>query len=1339
MVRTRRTPRANKNHATSEASNASLTADQSGGPSTPVTPTLLRRQSRLKPTSAASTASGGAKLGPQSPPKNPPAAVVEVSQYSPRGTSVASSSGGSFNAACKVPEKRNSNHPDSTNGDKDDSIITHMSSDASDNYRTNSPGKRIPQRTTKSTIEATMEISSSDSDHVPPLSIRLQRKRTVQRSPSLTSLLGGSWQDVVSGVSSTTLASPSISTTRGRAASDTNHLSRITRSVSSQKTNGPKAGSTIDFDLNQRSLGEEWGDLRFNWFELEPSTPAIDLSHALQNVGEIPSHLDVPSDTNIDLLAQLHSLFTSESEHAAGDSAQRSTPSAASPQALPDTTGTNPTDHLRTLTSLPPLLSPTLPPLVLPGKPMSVSRSVSPATFKVTPTTTAIAIDPPPAAILPTKRKPRKSKPKSKTITLVTPSVNDTPAIAVSAFQGNESPVIDSKDPIPIGQKTTRKPPAKRRKKVESNATSPIKPSQTSTVSMSKETTTQSTTAGGSTTTIVENLPVAISSLVSTTLTPKPTTVPQTVPPVALPPTITKRKQKLSSLARVNRPGTLANSRCASPSLGDDPRRRTPGGSLDVGKLVDQLEQRFKSIPTNPSRVAFTFQTFMDRSVEPGSFPTELPTSDGTVYSFVGTGPTLLSSGVANNNQLFPSTLRQPILLESLEFQDSHHDPSPVPSNIAHHLHPTPVTSQAIQPWDTARFQVNLTRPVTILASTDHIDYFRLNSIATSPDHLTTSEKRVLVELNKRVELERIQFAQYLQELTWPRLGYIPLEINILVERQLEFIRRRILLSYPARYIIRSKINMMPTVTAEENSYRLHHSRVLKHVGKCRKIDIPNLANGTSKSNLRKESPWGNRQGPFGALATDRSQLDASRQGSRASTPGLLGDAKRSLSNNEDKVNDGPSTAEPDDAWLGTHGSHHQQGSVDTPPFTIPELPQISQDPNVHQLAAEHLPNISVTLETLCTLLTIRANLDQTLDLPLTVVETTPLTSTTAPNDPATKSRYQRQVFIDNPWTPAKMPWRERNQLFYGDAVRAQLCSSEHITFDTISDSETRNGAEAATRLVDTLVQLGTDSHKSITPKAGSSDKPTSTSFRKTMYTPTDMESVYQDTNLQYGLWEFGPIKLLIRNSFHGFVSQRDLTGRGPTNDGAVRPTGNGYVNLGAKLEYQADHGLEMVTDAERAYWWLMTFLSGNAQLLLVRINPLDGQLLQCKLYPMHKIIPDGRWPAPFSQFLYHVLSALNKLPPGRYVLRHRPQEWTMGIFAAQSEQSNTTGQSTVPPAGSSSGQPTAAFNLRERFATIPLTHGVKPGYIPLSNQCPPNRIPNTIPQGTHYTSRADF
>ncbi|KAJ1967941.1 hypothetical protein IWQ62_001549 [Dispira parvispora] len=1334
MVRTRRTPKANKvNRATNETSNASLITKQSGGPTTPVTPTLPRRQSRLKATSAAATASGGARPGPQSPPKNPPAAVVEVSQYLPRSTSVTSSSGrSSFNAARKASEEHNSNHSNPVNGDGDDSvIITHMPSDVSDITVSNSSGKRNPRPTTKSTVASTVEISSSDSDHVPPLSIRPQRKRTAQRSPSLTSLFSGSWQDVVSGISSTPLDSPGISTTRGRAASDTSQRSRATRSVSSRKTNELQTGSAVDFDLNQQGLGEEWGDLRFNWFESEPSTPAVNLSHASQDVGEISSHLHISSETNIDLLAQLHSLFTPESDQAAGESAPLSAPLVASSKPLPDTTSVDPANHLQALTSLPPLLSPTLPPLMLPGKPMSVSRSASPAAPKSAPVTANTTIDPPPTAALPARRRGRKTRPKLTTATTsATPSAKGTPEVVLPTPQGDESPVVVNNDPVPAAQSSARKPPAKRRKKISSNATSPAKPIQTPTISMSKEAATQSTVAGNTAVT-TEKSPVTPTRSVITTPAPKPTPIGQSSPPVVPPPTGTKRKQKLSSLARANRPGALATSRCVSPSLGDDRKRPTPGGPLDVGKLIVKLEKRFNSIPTDPSRVAFTYQTFTDCSVEPDSFPTELPTPNSSINRFGGAGPALLSPSTTNTNQLFPNALRQPIVLDSLEFQDSQPDPSPVSSNTARHLKTTPVSSQVIQPWDTARFQVHLTRPPTILASMDHVNYFRLNSIAASPDHLSASENRDLVELNKKVELERVRFAQYLQELAWPRLGYIPLEINTLVEKQFEFIRRRILISYPTRYTMKNEITMVPTVTAEENSYRLHHSRVLKHVGKCRRVEIPNLSTG--KPILRKESPWGNQRGPFGALATDGPQTGVSRQGSRASTPGLSEGAKRPLSSNNLKVNDEPSAAEPDGTWLGTRESYHRQGSVDTPPFTVPDLPQISQDPSVHQLAAEHLPNISVTLETLCTLLTIRANLDQSLDLPLTVVETTPPTSATVPNDPATKSRPQRQVFIDNPWTPAKMSWRERNQLFYDDAVRAQLCTSEHITCDNMADSGVQNGDAAAARLVDTLVQSAKDPHKSTPSKADSPDKPTSTLLRNTMYTATDMESVYQDTNLQYGLWEFGPIKLLIRNSFHGFVSPKDLTGRGATNDG-TRSTGNCYVNLGAKLEYQADHGLEIVTDAERAYWWLMTFLSGNAQLLLVRINPLDGQLLQCKLYPMHKIIPDGRWPAPFSQFLYHVLSALNKLPPGRYVLRHRPQEWNMGIFAAQPEQSNTTGS----PMGSS-GQPATIYNLRERFATIPLTHGAKPGYIPLSNQCPPNRIPNTIPQGTHYTPRADF
>ncbi|RKP35005.1 hypothetical protein BJ085DRAFT_4680, partial [Dimargaris cristalligena] len=115
--------------------------------------------------------------------------------------------------------------------------------------------------------------------------------------------------------------------------------------------------------------------------------------------------------------------------------------------------------------------------------------------------------------------------------------------------------------------------------------------------------------------------------------------------------------------------------------------------------------------------------------------------------------------------------------------------------------------------------------------------------------------------------------------------------------------------------------------------------------------------------------------------------------------------------------------------------------------------------------------------------------------------------------------------------------------------------------------------------------------------------------------------------NVQYSLWQFGTLDLLVRNEFHGHIDRTDPSPN-------KLPTASVMVSIQTKVEYQSDLGSEINTPEERARWWLGNYLLGDAKLILARVDAGQSIIRTVERLAMTDIINNGHWPVPYCEFL---------------------------------------------------------------------------------------------------------
>ena len=67
-------------------------------------------------------------------------------------------------------------------------------------------------------------------------------------------------------------------------------------------------------------------------------------------------------------------------------------------------------------------------------------------------------------------------------------------------------------------------------------------------------------------------------------------------------------------------------------------------------------------------------------------------------------------------------------------------------------------------------------------------------------------------------------------------------------------------------------------------------------------------------------------------------------------------------------------------------------------------------------------------------------------------------------------------------------------------------------------------------------------------------------------------------------------------------------------------------VGIKTNLEYQLDLGMEEIAAADRARYWIHTYIRGDADLMLGRIDVLNTEIQTVERKQMINIIPNGNW-----------------------------------------------------------------------------------------------------------------
>ncbi|KAI8049990.1 hypothetical protein BDF21DRAFT_351199 [Thamnidium elegans] len=263
--------------------------------------------------------------------------------------------------------------------------------------------------------------------------------------------------------------------------------------------------------------------------------------------------------------------------------------------------------------------------------------------------------------------------------------------------------------------------------------------------------------------------------------------------------------------------------------------------------------------------------------------------------------------------------------------------------------------------------------------------------------------------------------------------------------------------------------------------------------------------------------------------------------------------------------------------------------------------PSVSEDKNITQLIQNNEADIVISSECLIAIVELVHDISLDLYIPIKVVE----------------KDNRKTLIFDRPLPREEMTAREKNKLVY-DVVFKSLCLDWPNRHDI-----------------------------SLVPE-GNIDKQND-----------------QEENLQYNMWTFGDMNILIRHQVDGELIE-NVTKKPGSKDRRVYLT--------SKLDYQIHQGREEITTAaERSTNWLRSYVGGHATVLEGRIDVVNNRLVRVDRKEMVDIM-GGQWrPMLESELLRYTFSKLHKmlLTPGNYLLQHKKDDRNFLIFQAAEKASD--------------------------------------------------------------------
>ncbi|KAL9542477.1 hypothetical protein MBANPS3_008593 [Mucor bainieri] len=322
-------------------------------------------------------------------------------------------------------------------------------------------------------------------------------------------------------------------------------------------------------------------------------------------------------------------------------------------------------------------------------------------------------------------------------------------------------------------------------------------------------------------------------------------------------------------------------------------------------------------------------------------------------------------------------------------------------------------------------------------------------------------------------------------------------------------------------------------------------------------------------------------------------------------------------------------------------------------------LPAIVIDPIIPSLIKDTCPDVVVSAECLTALVEMIHSISSDVSIPISVIQ--------SGND-------KKVLVMDRPFPRDSLTARAKNKIVYDLAFKSLCLDWKKKHFISTNASRPPSPNNYAT--------------------AASINKPENDECN------TDL-----DENLQYNLWSFGDMNIVIRHQADGELI------------GGARER---RVCLTTKLDYQIQpNGFEeILTPSERASQWIQSYIGGHAFVLEGRIDVLKNRLVRVDQKQMKDIMSDNWKPTYESEMLRHTFLRLQKmLVPGNYILQHKPGDRNFIIYQGTDKMESAStgidlyskyGSSTIPTTSNPEAAFVPAWNMKESSSEqIPWTFPV--------------------------------
>ncbi|KAG0051694.1 hypothetical protein BGZ83_003440 [Gryganskiella cystojenkinii] len=359
----------------------------------------------------------------------------------------------------------------------------------------------------------------------------------------------------------------------------------------------------------------------------------------------------------------------------------------------------------------------------------------------------------------------------------------------------------------------------------------------------------------------------------------------------------------------------------------------------------------------------------------------------------------------------------------------------------------------------------------------------------------------------------------------------------------------------------------------------------------------------------------------------------------------------------------------------------------------------VSNDPLTQQFVREQNVHIAIGASAMVALAKLLPSLSNEWEIPVKVVM-----------EPDEEGTMQKRVYIDKPLIAKRITKLGVTQLFYdGVCKKLSLIGSSstdvHILSESAPKAEGSNATSSKSEPAKPLSSsdTATDTARSMgstVESAPASDAPlamlkeltktndaASSNDNEEGTLGSHLESAGAPSchSLEYSLWTFGELRILIRNRIQGYISNTDPS---------LPPR---QVVLKTVLDYAPDIGLLEANKSVKAGWWMATWIRNDRLLALARVDVSRNQFVRYTGLaqptaedpenPFKGVFSDlpaiavedtaglkdkdqeiQEWIKPNMRLIHVILGSLRSLSPGQYILGHKAGDVNANVYQAQKD-----------------------------------------------------------------------